>query len=184
MKKALLLLAASIICISQSNIVNAQDVQNTFFNMRLGNVLSTQTIRNNVGTRGKYGQYENRGSIQRVIFVDISFGAEIWTWGDFQLTNDGHFFEFTVENAYSNKVEAEQFYTKMKQRLFEKYSNRYEENRDSGHIVYFGGGSDSYASLELKYRKANSGDWLYYVDLSYWSGYWINKVVNDTESEL
>lgn len=162
----------------------AQNIQDTFFNIRLGSIVSVQSIRNNVGTRGTYAQYENRGSLQLVTFVDISFGAELWMFGQFQSTSDSHFFEFTVNNVYSKKEDAELFYSKMKRRLREKYSNGIEEDKNSGHVIYFGGESDAYVNLELEYGKSNSGDWFYYVILTYWSGYWTNRVLQDIDSEL
>lgn len=174
-----------LVCLVLSITANAQNIQNTFFDMRLGSILSVQTIKNNVGDRGVYDQYENRGSVQRVIFENVSFGADIWMWGEFELTRDDHFFEFSVRNAYSNKAEAERCFSKMRDRLNEKYSAGTESNEDESTSVYYGGASSSsLLCLGLNYSKSVTGTWLYYVELSYWSVYWLDKMIQDSESEL
>lgn len=186
MKKPIIGIFVGIIGALISLSVKAQGIQNTFFNMRLGSVLTEQTIKSNVGSRGYFNRFENRGNCKRYLFDKLIFGGDTWMWGEFELTRDNHFYEFSVRNAYDSRWEADRYYSQMLDRLKDKYTNEIENDKDGERVTYFFGEDDfgGSISLHLSYRKSTGQDWYYYVELCYYSQHWLGKMVQDAESEL
>ena len=106
------------------------DVQDTFFNLKLGNKVTEQSIRNSVGQRGRFIKVTDHSQYKEYSFKRVDFGGNIWDYAFIKVNKSGQFYQISFCNHfnYSSALASISFYNSLKNRLTQKYSSTTNNN--------------------------------------------------------
>jgi hypothetical protein len=161
-----------------------QTIQDTFLKMKLGQVYSTTTIKNNVGTRGTFMEVSSSTFYKTVEFIDFSFAGSTWNYAKFYLNNSGQLFEFEINNYYSSRSDALEEYNDLVNRMNQKYSSSYSEDEVNDKCVGYFGSNGIGSLVSMTHSKSVSGTHYYYVSLDYIDFDLYSDVNNAEDDEL
>ena len=171
MKTNAFLLAVTSLLIAVS--AQAQDIQDTFFDLAFGSEISVDVITAGVGENGEFKYTMARGKFDEVIFFDTEFEGFKWSLADFYLNKESKFYRFRVSNNYADRAQAVELYDAVKAQLDAKYKLRYTKGADDNILNRYDGDNDIKLMLTFNLQTSLGGDSFYYVTLDYiqWTMY-------------
>lgn len=171
MKTNAFLLAVTSLLIAVS--AQAQDIQDTFFDLAFGSEISVDVITAGVGENGEFKYTMDRGKFDEVIFFDTEFEGFKWSLADFYLNKESKFYRFRVSNNYADRAQAVELYDAVKAQLDAKYKLRYTKGADDNILNRYDGDNDIKLMLTFNLQTSLGGDSFYYVTLDYiqWTMY-------------
>lgn len=145
----------------------AQDIQDTFFNMPFGLEYTAEDIAFCVGENGEFKYTMDRGKFDEVIFFDTEFDGIKWSLADFYTNKESKFYRFRVSNNYTDREQAVALYDAVKAQLDEKYKLRYTKGGGDNILNRYDGDNDIKLMLTFNLQTSLGGDSFYYVTLDY-----------------
>lgn len=192
MKRILLALAfVAIAVVSKAQTPYYPTIQDTFFGMKMGSKQTVQSIKESVGYKGSYLDDEYTADGKTVTFKDIVFAGRTWDYGTFYLTDSGAFYDLRIylslNDGYSNddeRKEAQSTYDNYKQKLTDKYGERYERDLDGGTGMAWYGGNQMAVQISNTRSQSKGGAYRRYVTLDYWQTEIYEKLTQKSDDEL
>lgn len=162
MKKIITAVILGILFTSQ---LYAQNIQDTFYGMKLGSTVYANTIINKVGNLGSYTDVEYYAASNLVRFQQITFAGKQWSSAYFGLNKMGRLYCFHLADHFTKRTSAIEQFNHFKNILDSKYpdSNFDEEKMD----VRYWGDNGIGVMLSLSYSESRAGTYYYYLQLEY-----------------
>lgn len=151
----------------------AQDIQDTFFDLKFGNVINVDDVKANVGDSGVFKYTMDRGKFTEIIFWDTVFENSTWKLADFYTDTEGRLFRFRLSTNYADRDQAMEEYNAVKAQLDEKYRLYYTKGGGDNILNRYDGTNDMKLMLTFSLSTSLGGDQFYYINLDYilWSVY-------------
>ena len=171
MKAKVLFIAIAAMLFAAS--AQAQDIQDTFYDLQFGSELSADDITAGVGESGLFKYTMDRGLFTEALFFDTEFDGIIWKSVDFYTNKSSLFFRFRLSNNYVDRGEAVDFYNALKSKMDGQYRLYYTKGADDNILNRYDGSNGVKLMLTFSLQTSFGGDSFYYVTLDYisWSLY-------------
>jgi len=182
--RSLLIALASLLFCFSVKAQTEQIIQDTFLDMKFGNVYIPANVKNSVGQRGVFNEVSTSIYYKEVEFTDYSFGGYKWDFATFSFNKSNRFFEFEVSNHFTLRDDALELYKSMVDRLGNKYYSSYTEDEYNDKCVRYDGQNGVSVLVRLTYSLSKGGSRYYYVDVDYFHNQLYREVVNSIDSEL
>lgn len=147
------------------------DLQDTFFEQKLGEKTNLTKIKAAVGQKGEYVMTDDSDTDIIYSFDDLTFGGNKWDTGDFYVTKEGYFYSFTVSTSFRDSFDdrntGKKLYESFKDKLQSKYGEGRVEEEIDDYKVTFNGKNGIFAYISYSRSQANNGSYRYYVTIDY-----------------
>lgn len=182
MKRLTILLFALCLCTS----ISAQ-IQTKFWGLELGNkyynsVKEAQAI---ISTHCEFNEIEG----DAITAFNGSFGGYEWRFVDFSFIKGTIYyslFDVTFSHNFSNYESAKKRYDSLCETLNKKYGIIYNTRKENNELsdTWSDNNTSNRCLLRLHKEVSKGGETFWYVDLSYWNGYLLERAIAKDEDEL
>lgn len=157
--------------------------QDTFFGLKMRDKITSEQIKNAVGSRGVFYKELQESNIIANSFTDVDFAGIKWDFASFNSTSERIFYRFCAIKCIDDEKEARSQYEGLKRRLDEKYgsSEEYKDDAETFETGYLGSND---ICIILSNKKPNSLGDSYVLTLEYVNMQLYNSIKAQNDDEL